>query len=91
MPTVRALAAALHLAGSPQRVPGGWRVTGTGTLQVMNGPGLRWTYAGASAVPRCGGAILQVPRASSAIAAAGSGASTGSHARPAGPTALDRM
>jgi hypothetical protein len=89
--TVRALAAALHLSGSPQRVTGGWRVTGTGTLQVMNGPGLRWTYVGASAVPRCGGPILQAPRASPAIAAAGSSPSTGSHARPAVPTALDRM
>ena len=51
--TVRALAAALHLSGSPRRVTGGWRSTGPGTLQVFDGPGLRWTYLGGPIVHWC--------------------------------------
>ena len=53
---VRALAAALHLTGSPQRAGTGWRVTGPGTLQVSGGPGLRWSYRGAPGQP-CGGPL----------------------------------
>ena len=51
--TVRALAAALHLSGSPRRVTGGWRSTGPGALQVFDGPGLRWTYLGGPIVHWC--------------------------------------
>ncbi len=53
--TVRALAIALHISGSPRRVSGGWRATGPGTLQVADGPGLRWTYLGEPIVPQCYG------------------------------------
>lgn len=53
---VRTLAAALHLTGAPHRSGSGWRVTGPGTLQVSDGPGLRWSYTGLPAQP-CAGPI----------------------------------
>ena len=55
---VLALAAALHLAASPQRSGSGWRVTGPGTLEVSGGPGLRWTYTARPTEP-CGGPIMK--------------------------------
>jgi hypothetical protein len=82
---VRALASALHLTGTPQRVAGGWRVTGSGTLQVADGPGLRWTYLGAPVIPRCG----PISRPQTAPGAAN--ASTGSNPRAALPAAPGRV
>ena len=90
--TVRALASALHISGAPQRVTGGWRVTGPGTLQVTDGPGLRWTYLAGLVMPPCPGPILRVPNATSGVAnPAGGSASTGSNPRAAIPAALERI
>jgi hypothetical protein len=88
--TVRALAGALHLTGSPQRVTGGWRVTGPGTLQVTDGPGLRWTYLGAPAIPWCGPVRPGPQLTPGAPNTAGSGAGTGSNPRAAVPAAIGR-
>ena len=84
--TVRALASALHLTGAPQRVTGGWRVTGLGTLQVTDGPGLRWTYLGVPVVTQCG-PIVRTPPVPGAANMAGSGVSTGSNPRAVAPAA----
>ena len=84
--TVRALASALHLTGAPQRVTGGWRVTGPGTLQVTDGPGLRWTYLGVPVIAQCG-PIVRTPPVPGAANMAGSGVSTGSNPRAAAPAA----
>ncbi len=89
---VRALAGALHLSGSPQRVTGGWRVTGPGTLQVTDGPGMRWRYLGVPVIPSCGGPILRARQPTAGAAnMAGSGGGTGSHPGAAVPSALDRI
>ncbi len=88
---VRALAAALRMSGSPQRVTSGWRVTGLGTLQVTDGPGLRWTYVGAPGLPSCGGpALPQSGSTSTAAAAPAAKAGMGSSGQ-AVPGALGRM
>ena len=87
---VRALAAALHLSGAPQRVTGGWRVTGPGTLQVTDGPGLRWTYLGAPPIPWCGPVLPRPQMPPGAPNTAGGGAATGSNPRAAVPSAIGR-
>jgi hypothetical protein len=88
--TVRALAGALHLTGAPQRVAGGWRVTGPGTLQVSDGPGLRWTYLGGPAIPWCGPVLPRPQQTPGAPSTAGSGVATGSNPRAAVPGAIGR-
>jgi hypothetical protein len=89
--TVRALASALRLTGAPQRVTGGWRVTGPGTLQVIDGPGLRWTYLGAPLTSWCGPVLRRAQMTPGAPNTAGNGAGTGSNPRTAVPAALRRV
>jgi hypothetical protein len=86
--TVRTLASALHLTGAPQRATGGWRVTGPGTLQVSDGPGLRWTYAGAPVILWCGPPVQRPPAAPGPPNTAGGGGATGVNPRAAAPAAL---
>ncbi len=88
--TVRGLASALHLSGAPHRVTGGWRVTGPGTLQVTDGPGLRWTYLGAPLISLCGPVPDRPQMSPGAQSPAGSG-TAGSNARAAVPAAIGRV
>ncbi len=83
--TVRALAGALHLSGSPRRTTGGWRVTGPGILQVSDAAGLRWTYIGGPAIPWCNGPIRQ---GTTGAPGAGTTAGSGLNPRAAVPAAL---
>ena len=53
--SVRALASALHLTGTPRRSATGWRVSGHGILQVSDAPGQHWTYAGPPGPPGSAG------------------------------------
>ncbi len=80
--TVRALATALRLTGSPRRVGAEWRVTGTGTLVVTDGPGVRWMYVASPLAIRCLAPIIRVPPAHSAagVSGAGTGVPAGSGA-----------
>lgn len=55
--TVQALASALHLSGSPTRVPGGWRVTGSGNLQIADSDGQHWMYLGLNMFQPCVGSL----------------------------------
>ncbi|MGE5291492.1 MAG: hypothetical protein ACM3ML_30670 [Micromonosporaceae bacterium] len=79
--TVRALATALHLTGAPQRVPGGWRVTGGGTLQVADGAGQHWVFVATPVFLRCLGPVI---RASKSPPVAGGGGAAGAVGAVAG-------
>jgi hypothetical protein len=78
--TVRSLAAALHLTGSPQRVSGGWRVTGGGTLLVADGPGQHWTFVATPIALQCLGPIVSAQKSPPVASGAGGAGSSGSAA-----------
>ena len=76
--TVRALATALHLTGSPQRVPGGWRVTGGGTLQVADGAGQHWVFVATPIFMRCLGPVVRASKSPPVASGRGAAGAVGS-------------